>query len=104
MTQVPESVAERDERITQAMVKDAQAALDAHEDAGRIEGDEYLQMWHLVVSLLEYSAYKGIDFDAILADTRSQMACGDVNAPAYKKMVDAAARKSQGWYAPHSKT
>jgi hypothetical protein len=103
MTQVPETEAERNERITLAMVKDAQAALDAHENAGRFEGDAYIQMWQLVVSLREYCAHKGLDFEEILADTQRQMACGDVTAPAYKKMVDAAAQKPEGWYASHTR-
>jgi hypothetical protein len=102
MSDVPETEAECHARITRSAVE---AALNTHEDVMLLEGGEYIQMWHLVVSLLEYSAHKGIDFDGIVADVKRQIASGEVVSPAFKKLVDAASRpEPQGWFVPSQKS
>jgi hypothetical protein len=59
---------------SQTNVDAAQAALDKHDDELGLEegnGDE-VQVYHLVASLLEFCDARGLDFDEILDEVRSE--------------------------------
>lgn len=68
----------------QASVDAAAAALKTHEDALNLEGDPSIQVWHLLVSLHEYCAAKGIDFNERLLDVREELASGVFSSPAWE--------------------
>lgn len=63
-------------------INGASAALKAHETALGIEGGNDIQLWHLLVSLLEYSAARDVDFDTILAEVKDSITSGEIEAPA----------------------
>lgn len=60
----------------------ANKALAAHSEALGIEGDEETQVWHLIASLQEYCAVKGMDFDAQVDEVKKQIRHGDIELPA----------------------
>lgn len=70
-------------------VEAAQAALKAHETALGIEGDASIQVYHLLLSLREFCAANGVDFDKELAEVNQLLASGELAMPA----CDALAKK-----------
>lgn len=51
----------------------ASLAIQAHKAALGIEGDDSVQMWHLLASLLEWCRATGVDLDAELSDVRQSL-------------------------------
>jgi hypothetical protein len=45
----------------------ARGAITAHKDVAGLEGDDEVQIWHLLVSLIVFCQVQGIDFDATVA-------------------------------------
>lgn len=73
----------------QPSVEAAQAALTAHGAALGLEGDASVQVHHLLLSLREFCAASGVDFDKELAEVNELLASGELPMPAY----DALAKK-----------
>lgn len=83
----------------QPSVQAAEAALKAHENALGIDGGVNIQVWHLLVSLHEYCAARGVDFDTELAEVKNGIASGELDVPACyalakKKPVSGASKLS----------
>lgn len=75
------------EERKQPSLEAAQAALKAHGTALGIEGDASIQVWHLLVSLKEFCAASGVDFDKELAEVNESIASGEINVPACAELA-----------------
>jgi hypothetical protein len=71
----------------QPSVEAAQAALKAHGTALGIEGDTSMQVYHLLLSLREFCAASGVDFDKELAEVNELLASGELTMPAYDALT-----------------
>ena len=76
----------RDEAVSAWVVGAAEKVLDAHRAALGIQGDTEIQVWHLLATVQEYCAVKGVDLDTQLKDVRQQIAAGDLVSPAWEKV------------------
>lgn len=65
----------------------AATAVTAHSDALGIEGDEQIQLWHLVASLHEFAAAQGLNLADIINDVRGQIMKGEVRLPAALSVI-----------------
>jgi len=52
------------------MLDGAEVAIEAHRLTLGIEGDKEIQLWHLLVSLLDYCEANAINFDANLSGAK----------------------------------
>ncbi|WP_046868818.1 hypothetical protein [Microvirga massiliensis] len=57
----------------------ASATLAAHKQAGDFEGDHEDQIWYLLGSLIVLCRFKGVDFDAIVASAKKELAGVEVD-------------------------
>ena len=65
-----------------ASVGAAEKSLEAHRSALMLEGDDAIQLWQLLVSLREWAAASGVDFDEELRSVDEAVAKGEVSVPA----------------------
>lgn len=66
----------------------AEKALAAHAEAlNGIEGNASVQVWHLLASLQEFCAVKGVDLDAELRELREGISRGELNLPASEESL-----------------
>jgi hypothetical protein len=68
-------------------VEGAQAALKAHGAALGIAGGTSLQVYHLLLSLREFCAASGVDFDKELAEVNELLASGELAMPASEALA-----------------
>ncbi|WP_429481897.1 hypothetical protein [Paraburkholderia youngii] len=73
-----------DATISADVIAAAAKAIDAHHAALLIEGDESIQLYHLLASLHEYCASKRVDLDAVFKQVREDIESGDVQSPLWK--------------------
>jgi hypothetical protein len=73
---------------TQRAMAAIQHALSTHKQALFLEGDTETQIWHLLLSLSEFCAFKGIDLDAVLVEVRETMLSGELAIPAWEAWAD----------------
>lgn len=52
----------------------ARVAIDAFNAEARLEGDEAILLWHLILDLRHYAAAHGHDFDKLASETREDYA------------------------------
>lgn len=52
----------------------AEAAINAHQLSLGIDGDDEIQVWHLLASLHEFCVARGVDFNKTLADVKEELA------------------------------
>lgn len=65
----------------------AQALAAQDEVLGGLEGDAETKLWHLLVSMYEYAASKGIDLETVIVEARAGLASGELNAPAWESLT-----------------
>lgn len=58
------------DKANEVSIGAARVAVAAHTASLMIEGDADIQVWHLLVSLHEYCAAEGINFDEAIAEVR----------------------------------
>lgn len=63
----------------------ADAALRAHRDHLGLEGDDEVQLWHLLASLKEWAAASGVDFAMQNAAVDAELVTGMLAMPAAEK-------------------
>jgi len=73
----------------EASVVAGQAAVTAHTGALKLDGGPQLQLWHLLVSLREWSVASGLDFDEVMKDVDTQVLSGNLNMPAAERQLRA---------------
>ena len=73
-----------DETQSGRVVNAAEAAIKAHKEALLIEGNDEIQVYHLLASLREHCARKGLDLDAIHQEVRDAVVSGEIQSPLWK--------------------
>jgi hypothetical protein len=68
-------------------IEAAGAALKAHESAMGVEGPAEIQLWHLLASMLEHCAVRGLDFDQTLSEVKDSVASCEIELPAYSAQL-----------------
>lgn len=84
-----------DETPSGRVVNAADAAVIAHKEALLIEGDAEIQVYHLLASLRELCARKGLDLDAIHQEVRDAVVSGEIESPLWKARQLALRRASR---------